>query len=314
MKILIVGCGYLGKALGKNLVESGAEVWGLRRDGLALKSLEMVGIRPLQADLLKSDSLVSLPQTEFVVLSQAPSRPMDNYEKTYYEGTENLIRALHTKKPKKLILISSSRVYGQNSGAWVDEATKPELEDYLSGKVDENAKCLWETERLVLSSLVPAVIFRLAGLYGPKRHRLKPLKEGKIKPLFSSAYTNRIHVEDAVNGIKLLMEKGKPGEIYLGVDDEPATEEVFYSWVYEKLSQPKPPQDLAQSLTSPMSNKRCSNKKIKELGMKFKYPSFREGYRSLFEEVSNRISGDQDIRGQGIRLSGHQVLPDNQIS
>src|SRR3989338_3617199 len=278
MKILIAGCGYLGKALGKNLVESGAKVWGLRRDPLALKALEVVGIRPWQSDLSKPESLTQLPQVDYVVLCQAPSKPADDYHKTYYEATRNLIEALHLKKPKKIVLVSSTSVYGTRNGSWVDEETRPDDKGYLSKEAEERAKVLLETEDLVLTGLIPSIVVRLGGIYGPRRNRLKAIKEGKIKPSFSNLYSNRIHVDDAVSGIKLLLDKGKPGEIYLGVDDEPTTANQFYSWIYEKLSIAKPSDPDKISENNRASNKRCSNKKIKQLGMKFKYPTFREGY------------------------------------
>ncbi len=288
MKILIAGCGYLGKTLGKNLAESGVVVWGLRRDPLALKALEMVGIKPFSADLSKPESLARLPEADYAILCQAPSKSTDDYRKTYYEATRNLIEAFHLKKPKKIVMVSSTSVYGTRDGVWVDEETRPDDAGYLSKEAEARAKILLETEDLVLSGLIPSVVFRLGGLYGPKRNRLKAIKEGKIKLSFSDLYTNRIHVDDAVSGIRLLLEKGRPREIYLGVDDEPSTEDQFYSWICEALSMPKPPDGGKAGENDRASNKRCSNKKIKQLGMKLKYPTFREGYSGLLAEVGIR--------------------------
>src|SRR3989338_11046541 len=277
MKVLIAGCGYLGKALGKELAASGAEVWGLRRDPLSLKPLELVGIRPLKADLLRPESLARLPEAECLVFCQAPSKS-DEYRGTYFEATRNLVETFHLKKPKKIILISSTGVYGTSDGSWVDEETRPDDVDYLSKEAEGRAKVLLETEDLVLSGLIPSIVFRLGGIYGPRRNRLDLIKTGKMKPSFSNFYSNRIHVDDAVSGIKLLMEKGKPGEIYLGVDDEPTTGHQFYSWIYEKLSIAKSSDTDKTSENDRASNKRCSNKKMKQLGWVLKHPSFKQGY------------------------------------
>ena len=266
------------------MAASGASVWGLRRDPLALKSLELVGIKPLKADLLRPESLARLPEAECLVFCQAPSKN-DEYRGTYFEATRNLIEAFHLKKPKKIILISSTGVYGAADGSWVDEETRPEDADYSSQEAAARAKVLLETEDLILSGLIPSTVFRLGGIYGPRRNRLDLIKTGKMKPSFSNFYSNRIHVDDAVSGIKLLMEKGKPGEIYLGVDDEPTTGSQFYSWIYEKLSLAKPSDTDKTSENDRASHKRCSNKKIKQLGMKFKYPTFREGYAGLLAEI-----------------------------
>jgi len=285
MKVLIAGCGYLGKALGKDLVESGASVWGLRRDTLALKSLEMLGITPIAADLLVPASLLRLPDVDYAVLCQAPSKETDNYQKTYSEATRNLLEAFHLKKPRKIILISSTAVYGRGDGRWVDEGEDLTDAEYASEEAERNAKVLLETEALVLSGLIPGVVFRLGGLYGPRRNRLKAIKEKKLKPVFSDHYSNRIHVEDVVSGIRLLIQKGKPNEIYLGVDDEPSTGEDFYSWLYEKMSLPKPSASERGSDSGHASNKRCSNKKMKDLGWRLRYPTYRQGYTVLLSEL-----------------------------
>jgi nucleoside-diphosphate-sugar epimerase len=278
--ILIAGCGYLGSALGLDLANKGVHVWGLRREWLVSPPAE---ITPITADFLNPETLEDLPQADFVVLCQAPKRETDSYRSTYLEGTGNLLVALKGKEPKKLILISSTSVYGTADGSWVDEKT-PVGGRFESKKAEENAKALIETEKLVLSSGFPAVVLRLGGIYGPGRHRLLALKEGKMKPSFSETFVNRIAVEDAASAIKLLMEKGKPGEIYLGVDDHPSTQKEFYEWIYERSGWPRPAANGASPAVHG-SNKRCSNKKLKALGWVPKYPSFREGYDGLIHSA-----------------------------
>ncbi|PIU39935.1 MAG: hypothetical protein COT00_04355 [Candidatus Omnitrophica bacterium CG07_land_8_20_14_0_80_50_8] len=299
MKVLIAGCGYLGKALGRNLVESGVMVWGLRRDRLALKSLEMVGIKPVQADLTKPESLVHLPNVDTVVLSQAPSKNSDTYHAVYYEAVENLVEALHLKKPKRILMISSTSVYGQRNGSWVNEGTSPDDAGYPSKEATARAKTLIETEELVLSGIVPAIVLRLGGIYGPRRNRLKALADvgaglpakgksasgGKPAPT-GQAFVNRIHVYDAVTAIRLLLEKGVPGEIYIGVDNEPCTDNEFYSWAMENLPLKKCSGARAAHEIHEGSNKRCTNQKLKQLGWDLKYPTFREGYQSLIGEIA----------------------------
>ncbi|MGH8500356.1 MAG: NAD-dependent epimerase/dehydratase family protein, partial [Methylococcales bacterium] len=168
MEILIAGYGYLGTALGAGLAEKGAKVWGLRRQWSRVPE----GITPLTSDLSDLDTLKNLPQTDFVVLCQAPKRETDTYRQTYLEGTKNLLLALQPKKGAGpyLILISSTSVYGTADGSWVDERT-PVGGSLESKEAEENAKVLIETEKLVLSSGFPALVLRLGGIYGPGRHR-----------------------------------------------------------------------------------------------------------------------------------------------
>ena len=285
MKILIVGCGYIGTALGEKFISLGSQVWGLRRDEGALKAIAAKGISPVQADLLLPETLKSLPGADVVVLCQGLSRKTDNYGDTYERGTVNLISALQGMKPKKIISISSTSVYSTHDGSWVDEATDPAAMGYESKESEQNAASLLAAEKAVLTSGTPSNVFRLAGIYGPGRNRMRLLREGRMAPSFSEIYTNRIHRDDIFSGIMLLMEKGKPGEIYIGADDYPSTQKEFYSWIYGQLNL-KIPENIPSETEKRMhvSNRRCSNKKIKTLGLVLKYPSFKEGYAELIHE------------------------------
>jgi nucleoside-diphosphate-sugar epimerase len=289
MKILIAGCGYLGLNLAANLIDHNAQVWAVRRSWKSTdlpEALQLPAFHRLEHDLLKEGNLSDLPRAEALVFCQAPSRDSDSYRAVYYEATQRLVWALEKKKPKKIIFISSTSVYGSGEGYWVDERTQPSLNGYKNAEAGENARWLLAAEDFVLSCGIPAVIFRLGGIYGPGRHRLRAIRDGIIKPVFSDVYVNRVHIEDVVSGIRLLIEEGKRGEIYLGVDDYPSTQKEYYTWVCDKLGMKHAGASDGQAAGghSHGSNKRCSNAKMKELGWRPRYPSFREGYRSLIEE------------------------------
>ncbi len=287
MKILIAGCGYLGTLLGQDLARSGHEVWGLRRDGVALREIEKLGVRPVQANLLSFDSLKNLPAVDHVVLCQAPTKKNDDYRSTYFEATKNLLEALPKGLCRKIILISSTSVYSTRDGSWVDEMTDPIAGSHGDREASENAKALLDAESLILNSTHPSVVLRLSGVYGEGRNRVKSILDGRVKPVFSDVYMNRIHATDIVRAIRLLLEKGLPREIYLGSDDAPSTQKEFYSWVFDRLSMPIPVAGENEPSRHGQSNKRCSNKKIKELGLKLRYPSFKEGYAPLIAEIAS---------------------------
>jgi nucleoside-diphosphate-sugar epimerase len=259
MKLLIAGIGYVGKALAGKVSGQGWQVWGLRRKPEPVQGVTMIAV-----DMLDPKSLVNLPQVDCVVLAQSPSQKTDSYEKTYLQATQNLLAALKDQKLKKLILISSSGVYGEQSGEWVDENTPPRPKD-------ENGRILLKAEEAVLKSGQPAIVLRLSGIYGPGRNRILSIKEGRVKPVLSGAFMNRIHVDDAVSAIALLLEKGAPGEIYLASDDNPCTEREFYEWL--KLEGPIKDEELR--------GKRCANRKLKSIGWKLSYPSYLQGYTAL---------------------------------
>ena len=288
MRLLIAGCGYVGTALGSELAKSGHEVWGLRRDLVALRQLESTGIQAVQANLLDPESLKRLPSVEYAVLCQAPSpeRKSDNYFSTYFQATRNLLEALPKKTLRKAVLISSTSVYSTSDGSWVDESTDPMAQNHADRESQENAKILLDTERLALSSGHPSVVLRLAGIYGEGRNRVRSILEGRVRPSLSDVYMNRMHVADIVRALRLLLERGQAGEIYLGSDDAPSTQKEFYSWVFARLGRPVPAASgLSSEHSHGQSNKRVSNQKIKSLGLKLRYPSFREGYATLIEEA-----------------------------
>lgn len=303
MRVLIAGCGYVGTALGAELVKAGHEVWGIRRDVSAARELEKTGIKPITANLLRSEDLKKLPSVDTVIFCQAPSRKNDEYRETYYEATKTLLSVLPPGTLRKVLLISSTSVYATADGSWVDESTDPLAGNHSDAESRENAKVMLSQEELVLKSGHPSMVFRLSGIYGPGRNRVRPIFEGRLKPVLGELFMNRIHVQDIVRGMRLLLEKGNPGEIYLGADDAPCTQREFYTWVFEKLSLSLPSTSAEPEKTAHGSNKRCSNKKIKELGLKLRYPTYREGYLPLIEEVLAEVRKNADadaVRRGGI--------------
>lgn len=302
MKVLIAGCGYVGTALGAELVKAGHEVWGLRRDPAAARALETHGIRPFVANLLRAENLTALPDADTVVLCQAPSKKTDEYKETYVDATRTLLAALKDKPLRRLLLISSTSVYAVTDGSWVNEATDPMTGNHGDIESRENAKTLLAQESLVLGSGHPAMVFRLAGIYGPGRNRVKSILEGRVQPALSDIYMNRMHLTDIVRGIRLLLEKGVPGQVYLGADDAPCTQREFYSWVFERLGLPAPKnaKEPEKEMTHG-SNKRCSNGKLKALGLRLRFPSYKEGYAPLIEEA---LAAHQGAKSAEPRSSG----------
>lgn len=297
MNVLIAGCGYLGTAVGVRLSRR-STVYGLRR-GASGAGLERFRIRPFSADLSVPATLEALPACDAVVFAQAPSGPSVNYRTTYVEGTRHLLTALKGRpfdtaqgKPR-VIFVSSTSVYGTQDGSWVDEATPPGIERYSVPELSQKAAWLLEAEGLVLNSGFESMVLRLGGIYGPGRNHAARVREGAARPYLTDKYTNRIHVEDAAAAIEVLLDRGKPGEIYLGVDDRPSTQREFYEWLYVRLGRPLPAvsersesNPPAKPFDSPADGglaqgKRCSNNKLKALGWTPKYPSFKEGYAEL---------------------------------
>jgi nucleoside-diphosphate-sugar epimerase len=323
MKCLIVGCGYVGLPLGAELVRRGHEVFGLRRS--RADELKAAGIRPLIADLTRPETLAELPRHfDWVVNCVASGGgSADDYRKIYLEGNRNLIAWLADSPPKKFVYTSSTSVYGQNDGSIVTETSSTE-------PAEETAKVLVETEKLLLAAafplnrpsatfspsggegrdegapavneeisnrqsraVFPAVILRVAGIYGPGRGRwFRQFLRGEARMEGDgSRWLNMIHRDDVEGCIIAALERGKAGEIYNAVDNEPVTQLMFFEWLAHKLNRPLPPKILADSgirRRRGVTNKRVSNAKLLgELKYKFKFPDFRKGYAAEILRLEN---------------------------
>jgi len=179
------------------------------------------------------------------------------------------------EKPSKIVYLSSTRVYGNTKRAWVNEMSD------LNPR-DKKGEALLEAEKQVLNSGYPAVILRLAAIYGYGRNRIRPLIQGDDLHPERDHFLNMMHVEDVARAIVFLLEKGEPGQVYLGCDHEPVRRSEFYEWLGEKIGRP----DLVKfPKTTKMEGKRCCNQRLKSLGFSFRYPTFREGYGALVAGV-----------------------------
>src|ERR1051325_3991477 len=121
MRILIVGCGYVGMPLGARLAASGNEVFGIRRT--VSEDLADRGVQLIQADITNPDELARIEPNFDVVVNLVSSSKggVDDYRKVYLEGTENLLTWLRPHPPGKYLYTSSTSVYAQNDGSWVTE-------------------------------------------------------------------------------------------------------------------------------------------------------------------------------------------------
>jgi len=284
MRALIVGCGYVGLPLGAELVRQGHEVFGLRRSATAGTGLKNAGLHPLCADITRPAELQALPRDfDWVVNCTASGGGgAEEYRQIYREGNRNLIHWLAGSPLKKFIYTSSTSVYGQNDGSLVTESSPTEPEA-------DTAKVLVETEQLLRSAAqddFPAVILRVAGIYGPARgHWFKAFLRGEAKIEGEGArFLNMIHRDDLIGVIIAALKQAENGETLNAVDDEPVTQLKFFEWLAAELNQPLPPRIPADAETwrkRGVTSKRVSNARLhQELNYQFLHPDFRSGYRT----------------------------------
>lgn len=291
-RILIAGCGDVGTTLGKNLGATGHEVWGLKRHPANLPS----PIQPLAADLTDPATLMALPANlDAVVYSAAAAGFSEaHYQAAYVDGVCNLLDALRQtgQQPKRLLFTSSTSVYAQHQGEWVDE-NSPATAEGFSGR------CIREGERLMWGSDWPAVAVRFGGIYGPGRTRLiDSVREGSATCSDGPpVYTNRIHRDDCARVLEHLLQFPEPEPLYIAVDDDPAPLNAVLDWLADQLGAPQPPH-IPQPPCKPgaairrdpaarmRASKRCRNARLRASGFQFRYPSYRDGYTAL-------LSGDR---------------------
>jgi nucleoside-diphosphate-sugar epimerase len=283
MEIAILGCGYVGIELGRGLTARGHDVVGVRRSDEGLERIEEASFEGLRADVTDPDSLSSVPDVDALVFAASSGgRDAEAARRVFVEGLETAIDqfAGRDRPPERLVYTSSTGVYGDHGGDWVDEETPLE-------PTTEKTRVLAEAERVALDSPIPGTVARFAGLYGPERYRLERYLEGPV----TEGYLNMVHREDAAGAVRYLLEEDlSRGEVVLVVDDEPADKWTFADWLTEGCGV-EPPEKrtkeerLAEGELSEaarrrvLTSKRCSNAKLRDLGYELSYPTYREGYR-----------------------------------
>jgi len=288
MHVTIVGCGYVGLELASQLLAAGHAVVGVRRSQSGLDAAEAIGATAVAADATDPDSLAALPDTDAVVFAASSGgRGADAARAVYVEGLRNVIReyAGRESSPDRLVYTSSTGVYGDHGGDWVDEETS------LDPTTDKT-RVLAEAERVAREEAaavgIDGTVARFAGLYGPDRYRLERYLEGPV----TAGYLNMVHRDDAAGAVRfLLSEDLARDEIVLVVDDEPADKWEFADWLADECGVERPEKrtkeeriaagDLSTAAERRIrTSKRCSNDRLRALRYEFMYPTYRSGYRA----------------------------------
>lgn len=276
-KILIVGCGAIGYELALKLARSGHEVTGLKR---ILPDVPSGAIKFFRADITSREDLIPL-DTDFdhiFFIVSAGRRDEKCYRDIYQTGINNLIDKLSQAGSKAAwVFVSSTSVYGQNQGEWIDE-NSPASPDSVTSQI------ILDAEQALTTLSAANVIVRFSGIYGPGREYLiKMAKQSPLIQKFPPYYTNRIHQDDCVGILVFLLEcrlKGIPLEqCYLASDDNPAPLWDVIDWMAKKLHCAPPVAKIVNQNID--MNKRCRNDKIKQLGYNFIYPDFVSGYSEI---------------------------------
>jgi nucleoside-diphosphate-sugar epimerase len=273
-KVLLAGCGDLGLRVAQRLRARGDEVWALRRQP---PMSDDSGIHWLRGDLTQPMSLCGLPVgiTRLVYLPTPDRRDAAAYRATFVGGLQHLLDTLGHDGLQRVLLVSSSAVYGEHGSDWVDEDTPPAPPGF-------NGALLLEAEQQLAAQSTNSIVLRLAGLYGPGRLQLlERLRAGQVAvPRTHPHWANRIHVDDAAAAIVHLLQLIEPLPLYLGVDNTPLPLDVLYDHLAGLIKVP-----LASDGPAPagIGSKRLSNTRLRDSGFVLQWPDARHGYAALLD-------------------------------
>lgn len=290
-RVAIVGCGYVGCELGRQLAGDGRTIYGVRRSQQGLDTVREAGLEPVRADVTDEEALDAVPDADWVVFAaSAGGRDAESARETYVEGLSATIEAFGEREraPQRFVYTGSTGVYGDFDGDWVDEETPLD-------PTTERQAILYEAERLAIEYAdehgIAGTVARFGGLYGPERYRLHRYLDGPV----TEGYLNLVHRDDAAGAIAYLLQNGRAiGEVVNVVDNEPVSKHVLVDWLAAECGVEEPEkrtveerladEDLSESARARIAaDKRCSNEKLHGLGYEFVYPTYREGYRDAIE-------------------------------
>lgn len=274
MKILFLGCGDIAQRTARFLADQ-HQCTGLRRNPKDLPA----DLTAVAADITDPKQIQSVLSQDYdiLVVTLTPGEFTEQaYRRAYISSAESIEIAIAgiKKSPKLIIWVSSTSVYGDQQGAWVNESTTPQPGSF-SGQI------LLQAEQIIQRLPCATTIVRFSGIYGPGRTRmLNQVKAGKGRPAEPKQWSNRIHSEDCAGVLAHLIDLLDRGQtlqpIYLASDSEPVTQHQLRKWLATQMRV-----KLVEETVELGAVRRCSNRQLLESGYRFKYPTYREGYLSL---------------------------------
>lgn len=293
MHVVILGCGYVGLELGRQLVDRGHDVTGVRRSEEGLRAIERAGFDAERGDVTDRASLAGLPDADALVFAASSGgRGADAARDVYVAGLQTVLGAYAAREepPARLVYTSSTGVFGDHDGDWVAESTPI---DPTTAKT----RVLAAAEAIALAADrqygIDGTVARFAGLYGPDRYRLSRYVEGPV----TAGTLNMVHRDDAAGAVRFLLETDQArSKIVHVADDEPADKWAFADWLADACGEPAPPKrtkaerlaadDLPATAERRIrAAKRVDNAALREFGYEFAYPTYRDGYAAAVERA-----------------------------
>ena len=277
-KVLIIGCGDLGTAIAVHLHQSQHEVIGVRQSSQALPH----AMQTIRANVTQLDSLSALKNLNpnmVIYCVSASVQTDENYQAHYVTGLKNILATQNTNTHlQHVFFVSSTRVYGQNTAAILDETTPAIPSDF-------GGERLLEAENLLKYLPCKSTSMRLSGIYGKGRLYLVNLAKDLVKWPKDNHWSNRVHRDDAASFIAFLVDKTaiyqQVADLYIVTDDMPTQQYQVLTWLANKQGVD------TSSIQSPIAQggKRLSNKRLRETGFELQYPNYQKGYAEILQNL-----------------------------
>lgn len=277
MKVLFIGCGDIAQRAASEM-QARYKCFGLRRQPDNLPEY----IQPIKADATDTEQLLSVASEGFDIwiATITPGEFTEQaYRDSYLASAKSIAASIAKlqKAPRLMLWVSSTSVYGDLKGDWVNEETQPEPNTF-SGKI------LLAAEKIIQQIPCETSVIRFSGIYGPGRTRLlNQVLAGKGRPFSPEQWSNRVHADDCGGILAHLVEYALSGNPllpdYLASDSAPVTQYEIRQWLAQQLAV-----SLVEEEVKVGSTRRCDNSRLLSSGYQFKYPTFKEGYGSLIND------------------------------
>ncbi|WP_395373117.1 SDR family oxidoreductase [Marinicella sp. W31] len=283
-KILLLGFGDIAHRLAIRLSAHKHPLTAVRRSPIASPLATTVA-----ADCTDISQLLPIVASGFdvIVITMTPDSYSDaGYKKAYVDSMQTLLQALQQTQmaPRLILFVSSSSVYGQDAGEWVDENSETQPQRY-------NGQRVLEAENLLRDSGYAHCVVRFSGIYGPGRERMiSQLLKGSCVASEPIIYSNRIHADDCAGVLHHLIHYSQHQSIdsvYLATDNAPEPLWEVQQWLREALRKRGYDVPMMAYQASSRASRRCRNARLLETGYVFSYPDFRQGYAAILDELQS---------------------------
>lgn len=278
MHLLQIGCGAIGTLLAEASLRQGHAITIVRKSTAAIP----VGANVIQADVVSGHGLDACKplQPDVLIYCLAPGRNYgQTYQQTYVEGLRNVLNHLdHLSTIKHVFFISSTRVYGESHGEWVDDQT-------VAQPSDIEGATLLAAEQLLEGLPCPHTALRISGIYGPERQYLLRMAQQPQSWPQQATWSNRIHEADVVGAIMCLYEKIQMAQLLpthmILTDGSPTLQHEVLQWLANAMQWPMP---NTPPLT-PQGGKRLRNQQLQAMGYTYKFKDYQAGYGDILKTL-----------------------------